>query len=118
MNVIACQFQVETACLISLFLLLYLVGITVLIYYCLLGNILDIRNYFNLILDCNNLEPPLNDTHLNAFWCDTVNKNLVGVGSCMTTDQKKKLLWGSKKSTPAEEVFVMIFYHFLYLTHY
>ncbi|KAE8125165.1 hypothetical protein FH972_019998 [Carpinus fangiana] len=34
---------------------------------------------------------------------ELVNKNLVGVGSCMTTDQKKKLLWGSKKSTPAEE---------------
>lgn len=33
---------------------------------------------------------------------ELVNKNLVGVG-CMSTDQKKKLLWGSKKSTTAEE---------------
>ncbi|KAI9120577.1 hypothetical protein K1719_007610 [Acacia pycnantha] len=35
---------------------------------------------------------------------ELVNKNLVGTGAgCLTTDQKKKLLWGSKKSTPAEE---------------
>ncbi|KAL5745376.1 hypothetical protein ACOSP7_026522 [Xanthoceras sorbifolium] len=33
---------------------------------------------------------------------ELVNKNLVGVGY-MSTDQKKKLLWGSKKSTTAEE---------------
>ncbi|XP_038881639.1 arginine/serine-rich coiled-coil protein 2 isoform X2 [Benincasa hispida] len=33
---------------------------------------------------------------------ELVNKNLVGVGY-MTTDQKKKLLWGSKKSTAVEE---------------
>ncbi|XWS57163.1 hypothetical protein CRYUN_Cryun09bG0149500 [Craigia yunnanensis] len=33
-----------------------------------------------------------------------VYRNLIGVGhSTMTTEQKKKLLWGSKKSTPAEE---------------
>ncbi|XWS65318.1 hypothetical protein CRYUN_Cryun05aG0082900 [Craigia yunnanensis] len=35
---------------------------------------------------------------------ELVNKNLIGAGhSNMTTEQKKKLLWGSKKSTPAEE---------------
>lgn len=36
---------------------------------------------------------------------ELVNRNLVGVGvgSSMTADQKKKLLWGSKKTTPAEE---------------
>lgn len=34
---------------------------------------------------------------------DTVNKNLVGVGF-MSTEQKKKLLWGSKKSVAPEEV--------------
>lgn len=35
-----------------------------------------------------------------------VNKNLVGgVGTgLMTADQKKKLLWGNKKATAAEEV--------------
>ncbi|XP_028761490.1 arginine/serine-rich coiled-coil protein 2 isoform X2 [Neltuma alba] len=33
---------------------------------------------------------------------ELVNKNLAGAG-CLTTDQKKKLLWGSKKNTPAEE---------------
>ncbi|XP_004497722.1 uncharacterized protein [Cicer arietinum] len=33
---------------------------------------------------------------------ELVNKNLVGAG-CLTMDQKKKLLWGSKKSTPTEE---------------
>ncbi|XP_057424091.1 uncharacterized protein LOC130717753 isoform X2 [Lotus japonicus] len=33
---------------------------------------------------------------------ELVNKNLVGAG-CLTTDQKKKLLWGAKKSTPTEE---------------
>ncbi|KAK4837175.1 hypothetical protein QYF36_003385 [Acer negundo] len=33
---------------------------------------------------------------------ELVNKNLVGTGY-MSTDQKKKLLWGSKKSTTAEE---------------
>lgn len=44
------------------------------------------------------------------FWCMTVNRNLVGAG-CLTTDQKKKLLWGGKKSTPTEEVF----YVFLFL---
>ncbi|XP_061356184.1 uncharacterized protein LOC133300621 isoform X2 [Gastrolobium bilobum] len=33
---------------------------------------------------------------------ELVNRNLVGAG-CLTTDQKKKLLWGSKKSTPTEE---------------
>ncbi|XP_054800027.1 uncharacterized protein LOC129304412 isoform X2 [Prosopis cineraria] len=33
---------------------------------------------------------------------ELVNKNLVGVG-CLTTDQKKKLLWGNKKNTQAEE---------------
>lgn len=38
---------------------------------------------------------------------NTVNKNLVGTGY-MSTDQKKKLLWGSKKSTPTEEVFYCI----------
>jgi hypothetical protein len=32
-----------------------------------------------------------------------VNKNLVGTGY-LTTDQKKKLLWGKKKSTASEEV--------------
>ena len=35
----------------------------------------------------------------------TVNRNLVGTGY-MSTDQKKKLLWGSKKKTVAEEVFL------------
>jgi len=44
------------------------------------------------------------------FWCMTVNRNLVGAG-CLTTDQKKKLLWGGKRSTPTEEVF----YIFLFL---
>ncbi|KAG6638518.1 arginine/serine-rich coiled-coil protein 2-like isoform X2 [Carya illinoinensis] len=34
---------------------------------------------------------------------ELVNRNLVGVGTCMTTDQKKKLLWGNKKNTTAEE---------------
>ena len=33
---------------------------------------------------------------------ELVNKNLVGVGY-MSTDQKKKLLWGNKKSAAAEE---------------
>ncbi|KAI4348594.1 hypothetical protein L6164_009302 [Bauhinia variegata] len=33
---------------------------------------------------------------------ELVNKNLVGAG-CLTTDQKKKLLWGNKKNTTAEE---------------
>ncbi|CAB4286281.1 unnamed protein product [Prunus armeniaca] len=35
-----------------------------------------------------------------------INRNLIGVGpvGCMTADQKKKLLWGNKKSTTAEEV--------------
>ncbi|RVW35931.1 hypothetical protein CK203_090600 [Vitis vinifera] len=33
---------------------------------------------------------------------ELVNRNLVGVGY-MSADQKKKLLWGSKKSTTAEE---------------
>ncbi|CAB4316654.1 unnamed protein product [Prunus armeniaca] len=35
-----------------------------------------------------------------------LNRNLIGVGpvGCMTADQKKKLLWGNKKSTTAEEV--------------
>ncbi|XP_040862087.1 pre-mRNA-splicing factor 38B isoform X13 [Glycine max] len=33
---------------------------------------------------------------------ELVNRNLVGPG-CLTTDQKKKLLWGGKKSTPTEE---------------
>ncbi|GMY19533.1 arginine/serine-rich coiled-coil protein 2 isoform X1 [Fagus crenata] len=36
---------------------------------------------------------------------ELVNRNLVGVGvgSCMTADQKKKLLWGSKKNVSVEE---------------
>ncbi|XP_076901030.1 uncharacterized protein LOC143555341 isoform X2 [Bidens hawaiensis] len=34
---------------------------------------------------------------------ELVNRNLIGTG-VMSTDQKKKLLWGSKKSTPTEEV--------------
>ncbi|XWS58998.1 hypothetical protein CRYUN_Cryun08bG0082500 [Craigia yunnanensis] len=35
---------------------------------------------------------------------ELVNRNLIGAGhSNMTTEPKKKLLWGSKKSTPAEE---------------
>ncbi|KAI3819933.1 hypothetical protein L1987_13786 [Smallanthus sonchifolius] len=33
---------------------------------------------------------------------ELVNRNLIGTG-LMSTDQKKKLLWGSKKSTPTEE---------------
>ncbi|KAL0383441.1 UNVERIFIED_CONTAM: hypothetical protein Scaly_0631400 [Sesamum calycinum] len=33
---------------------------------------------------------------------NTVNRNLVGTGY-MSTDQKKKLLWGNKKSTAVEE---------------
>ncbi|KAF2588472.1 hypothetical protein F2Q70_00041002 [Brassica cretica] len=33
---------------------------------------------------------------------ELVNKNLVGTGY-LTTDQKKKLLWGKKKSTATEE---------------
>lgn len=33
----------------------------------------------------------------------TVNKNLIGTGY-MSADQKKKLLWGNKKNTAAEEV--------------
>ncbi|XP_020425049.1 arginine/serine-rich coiled-coil protein 2 isoform X1 [Prunus persica] len=37
---------------------------------------------------------------------ELVNRNLIGAGpvGCMTADQKKKLLWGNKKSTTAEEV--------------
>lgn len=38
---------------------------------------------------------------------NTVNKNLVGTGY-MSTDQKKKLLWGNKKNTATEEVFKII----------
>ncbi|XVE95752.1 hypothetical protein REPUB_Repub02eG0126600 [Reevesia pubescens] len=35
---------------------------------------------------------------------ESVHRNLIGAGqSNMTTEQKKKLLWGSKKSTPVEE---------------
>ncbi|KAM1636602.1 hypothetical protein FF2_014239 [Malus domestica] len=36
---------------------------------------------------------------------EVVNRNLVSVGpaGCMTADQKKKLLWGNKKNTTAEE---------------
>ncbi|KAF5441986.1 hypothetical protein F2P56_037058 [Juglans regia] len=34
---------------------------------------------------------------------ELVNRNLFGVGSCMTADQKKKLLWGNKKNTTTEE---------------
>ena len=37
----------------------------------------------------------------------TVNKNLIGTGY-MSTDQKKKLLWGNKKNTTAEEVLNLI----------
>ncbi|THF94964.1 hypothetical protein TEA_024784 [Camellia sinensis var. sinensis] len=33
---------------------------------------------------------------------EKVNRNLIGTGY-MSTDQKKKLLWGNKKSTTAEE---------------
>ncbi|KAF7804002.1 arginine/serine-rich coiled-coil protein 2 isoform X1 [Senna tora] len=33
---------------------------------------------------------------------ELVNKNLIGAG-CLTTDQKKKLLWGNKKNTTVEE---------------
>ncbi|KAL2326004.1 hypothetical protein Fmac_025062 [Flemingia macrophylla] len=33
---------------------------------------------------------------------ELVNRNLVGAG-CLTTDQKKKLLWAGKRSTPTEE---------------
>ncbi|GFY98150.1 hypothetical protein Acr_12g0006910 [Actinidia rufa] len=33
---------------------------------------------------------------------EEVNKNLIGTGY-MSTDQKKKLLWGNKKNTTAEE---------------
>lgn len=42
--------------------------------------------------------------------CAAVNKNLTGFGGvgggvgCLSTDQKKKLLWGSKKSSSTEEV--------------
>lgn len=41
-----------------------------------------------------------------------VNRNLIGAGpvGCMTADQKKKLLWGNKKSTTAEEVPAMVCY--------
>lgn len=46
----------------------------------------------------------LNLFQLKVFFMhDTVNKNLVGVGF-MSTEQKKKLLWGSKKSAAPEEV--------------
>ncbi|KAM5562356.1 hypothetical protein ABKV19_017534 [Rosa sericea] len=36
---------------------------------------------------------------------ELVNRNLAGAGpaGCMTADQKKKLLWGNKKNTTAEE---------------
>ncbi|MFS7895263.1 putative small acidic protein [Helianthus anomalus] len=34
---------------------------------------------------------------------ELVNRNLIGTG-VMSTDQKKKLLWGSKKTTPTQEV--------------
>jgi hypothetical protein len=34
---------------------------------------------------------------------DTVNRNLVG-GGFMSTEQKKKLLWGNKKCAAPEEV--------------
>ena len=35
-----------------------------------------------------------------------VNRNLVGFGGVgfLSTDQKKKLLWGNKKNNPTEEV--------------
>ncbi|XP_035844895.1 arginine/serine-rich coiled-coil protein 2 isoform X2 [Helianthus annuus] len=35
---------------------------------------------------------------------ELVNRNLIGTGVVMSTDQKKKLLWGSKKTTPTQEV--------------
>lgn len=44
---------------------------------------------------------------LGSFLAYAVNKNLVGVGY-MSTDQKKKLLWGNKKSSPVEEVCLWI----------
>ncbi|WOL20176.1 hypothetical protein Cni_G28979 [Canna indica] len=36
---------------------------------------------------------------------ELVNRNLVGFGGvgCLSTDQKKKLLWGNKKNSPTEE---------------
>ncbi|XP_020243752.1 TRAF3-interacting protein 1 isoform X2 [Asparagus officinalis] len=34
---------------------------------------------------------------------EVVNRNLVGGSSYLSTDQKKKLLWGNKKNTTAEE---------------
>lgn len=43
-----------------------------------------------------------------------VNKNLIGTGY-MSTDQKKKLLWGNKKNTTAEEVFIRLFSHVILL---
>jgi len=48
------------------------------------------------------------------FWLKlvlhAVNQNLVGTGF-MTADQKKKLLWGSKKSSNTEEVLLKIILH-------
>ncbi|XP_040862079.1 pre-mRNA-splicing factor 38B isoform X5 [Glycine max] len=41
---------------------------------------------------------------------ELVNRNLVGPG-CLTTDQKKKLLWGGKKSTPTEEFLWQLFFN-------
>lgn len=43
-----------------------------------------------------------NFTRLNFFIA--VNRNLVGGSSYLSTDQKKKLLWGNKKNTSTEEV--------------
>lgn len=53
------------------------------------------HNYFDFIL---------------CFDENAVNKNLVGTGY-MSTDQKKKLLWGSKKNTTTVEVLKIILLH-------
>jgi hypothetical protein len=53
------------------------------------------------------------------FMYDTVNRNLVG-GGFMSTEQKKKLLWGNKKCAAPEEVLVpsLFFLCWLVLSKY
>ncbi|CAN0890587.1 hypothetical protein LINGRAHAP2_LOCUS16521 [Linum grandiflorum] len=57
-------------------------------------------SFFSLVLL---ISYPVKNPHISVGTSFTVNKNLVG-GSFMSTEQKKKLLWGSKKSTTAAAV--------------
>ncbi|KAL7097722.1 hypothetical protein ACP275_10G161100 [Erythranthe tilingii] len=60
------------------------------------------------VTDGTSEQPYVTDSDIDAAKiaamkaAELVNKNLVGTGY-MSTDQKKKLLWGSKKSTATEE---------------